>query len=72
MQDFADLAHGRHVPVFAQAKANAAPAVIAGWLGRQVSRQQAATLVDLQQQFKGAQRLGHGAAVSLPAQRSGS
>ncbi|MNP42373.1 hypothetical protein D3C76_1361360 [compost metagenome] len=48
VQHFTDFAHGRDVPLFAQAKTDAAPAVLAGGLGRQVRRQQATTPVDLQ------------------------
>jgi len=72
VQDFADLAHGGHVPMLAQAKADAAPAVLAGFLGRQVGGQQAAALVDLQQQLEGGLGLAHGAAVSRPGRCSGS
>ncbi|MOA58784.1 hypothetical protein D3C78_1832520 [compost metagenome] len=55
VQHFTDFAHGCDVPLFAQAKTNAAPTVLSGRLGRQVRRQQATAPVDLQQQFEGGQ-----------------
>eukprot|EP01132_Coremiostelium_polycephalum_P014303 gene14302-17387_t len=60
VQHFRHLAHGRHVPVFAQAKPDPTPAEQPGFLGRQVGSQQAAAAVDVQQQLEGGLRLGHG------------
>ncbi|MNE52963.1 hypothetical protein D3C80_1476630 [compost metagenome] len=60
MQDFGDLAHGRDEPLLADAKANTAPALQAGFLQRQIGRQQPAAPVNVQQQLEGRQRLAHG------------
>jgi hypothetical protein len=53
MQHFGDFAHGRDKPLFAHAKADPAPALQAGFLGWQVSGQQATATVDVQQQLEG-------------------
>ncbi|MNY36624.1 hypothetical protein D3C86_1711270 [compost metagenome] len=72
VQHFADFAHGRDVPALAQAKTDTAPAVLSERLGRQVRRQQTTTPIDLQQQFEGGQRLGHGGDINRPVRCSGS
>ena len=64
MQDFADFAHRRHIPMLAEAKADAAPAIRTRRLRRQVGCQQAAALVDLPEQFERGQRFVHDRAIS--------